>query len=1252
MKNRRYCLHIALSCLVLCGTAKAHNGQVALAVPVEGISVDGELEDWPVGAEEYAIEVEGYGDALKGEGDFRGAFRIGYSARENALYIAVEVEDESTMAVSGTDPQVWDIQDGCEVYIDLEHLDRESPVVQFAAYGDARSMIEVHESKSIRTRLENATLASGGEGRVRRYEWRIDIGGMSQGKIALRPGMSLGVDVALCDRDEDGSFSWISWGDGISKLNATDRRGDVVLVGERTKLSRMEGRVLWESEEEDVFAGKVKVQSLDFPELCIQVDTDASGFYEVIVPRGDYEVGIGGSRVEGEKITVAVEGPEVSLEPLRVRPIRGLTAPAGRGESVTARAGVRQDVWHVLGTMDGLPSSVLFDVFQDHRGHLWIGTENGVSRYDGITFTTFTTEDGLAHDLVYAIAEDRNGNLWFGTRGGGISRYDGAEFTTFTTEDGLAHDNVLALLVDWDGRLWIGTEGGGVSRYDGKRFTRFTTRDGLGADEVWAIWEDAKGDLWFGTEGGGVSRYDGAEFTTFTTEDGLGHNWIRAIGEDGEGDLWFGTYGGGVSRYDGRSFETFTAEDGLGDDWVYAITMDQRGGMWFGTHAGGAACYDDGRFSTYTTENGLAHDWVYAIEEDFEGHLWFGTVGGLCRYSGVIFATFTEEDGLGGNEVLAIAEDSRGDLWLGTNGGVSRYDGEDFSTFTEEDGLVNNRVLAIAEDGRGRLWFGTDGGGISRFEDGHFNTITTRDGLADNRVRSIFEDREGDLWFGTDGGVSRYDGEGWPSDPADLTDLRFSTFTEEDGLVNNWVQAIAEDDRGGLWFGTNGGGISRFDGAVFQTLLRRDGLRSNAIHCILQNGVGDIWIATSGGATRYRPHYTAPLVQITDVMTERRHGPVDRIEMSTSQDYLAFEFHCTSFKTLPEAQVYRFRLEGYDQDWRTTHAHRAEYFDLPRGYYTFQVQAVDRDLTYSKEAARVEVHVHLPYGQIGLLSTLSFALILIVVQAWRIVNRDSKLRESNAALGTANRELHEKTAALEDANLEVERATRAKSRFLTSMSHELRTPMNAIMGFTELLQGNREENLSPRQLRNLNTIHRNGGDLLILINQLLDLSKIEAGRVEVTTEMFQVHELVLECMGMAESLLNGKSVELRCSSASDLPVINTDRNKVKQILVNLLSNAVKFTENGWIEVSVWREGNEVSFAVQDTGPGIPEEKLGHIFEEFQQVSSEDSGTGLGLAITVQLCHLLGGKIEVESQPGEGATFTVSLPLEYSPGAGG
>lgn len=205
---------------------------------------------------------------------------------------------------------------------------------------------------------------------------------------------------------------------------------------------------------------------------------------------------------------------------------------------------------------------------------------------------------------------------------------------------------------------------------------------------------------------------------------------------------------------------------------------------------------------------------------------------------------------------------------------------------------------------------------------------------------------------------------------------------------------------------------------------------------------------------------------------------------------------------------------------------------------------MDRDLSYSEEPAQVRVEMHLPYEHLMWGMALGVCLLLIFWQGGRLVSRDLKLQ-------TVNQSLSQQAGELARANQEIEQANRAKSSFLANMSHELRTLMNAILGFTELLQGNREENLNPRQLRNLGTIHRNAGDLLILINQLLDLSKIEAGRMEVTTETFQVGELVLECMGLAESLLGGKSIELRCSSASDLPVVRMDRSKIKQIIVNI-----------------------------------------------------------------------------------------------------
>ena len=212
--------------------------------------------------------------------------------------------------------------------------------------------------------------------------------------------------------------------------------------------------------------------------------------------------------------------------------------------------------------------------------------------------------------------------------------------------------------------------------------------------------------------------------------------------------------------------------------------------------------------------------------------------------------------------------------------------------------------------------------------------------------------------------------------------------------------------------------------------------------------------------------------------------------------------------------------------------------------------------------------------------------------------------------------------------------------------------MNAILGFAELLLSNRENNLTERQQRNVGTIHRNAGNLLELINELLDLSKIEAGRMETLSKRFEIQEVIQESLVVAEPLLRGKPVDVKVTYSDEHLVVETDRAKVVQIVVNLLSNAAKFTERGRVDIDVSTSGSHFSLVVRDTGVGIPSEKLESIFREFSQVSEKSvpgvAGTGLGLAIAERLCRLLGDTISVVSTLDEGSTFTVSLPRTLPP----
>ena len=673
--------------------------------------------------------------------------------------------------------------------------------------------------------------------------------------------------------------------------------------------------------------------------------------------------------------------------------------PAGPGRSVEAGPGFRHGLWQTFDSRDGLLAGGSGGILQDRNGDLWFARE-GVSRFDGENFTTFSTADGLADNLVESILEDRNGDLWFGTETGGVSRYDGESFISFTTEEGLAHPYVSSIWEDRDGDLWFATEGGGgVSRYDGETFSNLTEANGLPYGSVSAMLQDGDGNFWFAAHAAGVSRYDGEKFERFTIADGMGNSQAYSMAEDRDGHLWFGLLGEGVSRFDGRLFSHFTQGEGLTASFTFDILEDRAGNLWF-TSFSGASRYDGEEFTHITTADGLIGGYVYRLFEDRSGNLWFGTSKGVCRFDGEIFTSFTARDGLVADPVISMMEDREGNIWFGTGwfeGGVTRYDGSAFTPFTIEEGLAGNRVRDMVEDREGNLWFATDHG-VSRYDGAGFTTFAAKDGLTDNRVTAVLEDGQGDLWFGTEEGIFRYDGD------------RFVHFSVGVGYEPNSIFRIFEDLDGHLWFGNWGSGVIRFDGRVFQFLDRRDGLIDNSIQDVLQDREGDIWIGSEGGAVRYRPSRTPPRVRVKQVIADRTYQSGEEVDLLSTQQFAIFEVQGRSLTSRPDQMVYLYRLEGYEEEWRQTRNNRIEYAVLPVGEYTFQVQAVDRDLNYS-EIAEMRVLVSPPYGQLALGGGLLIALIALVGAAGNAVQRR---RERDRAREELVQELEEELQTAHD----------------------------------------------------------------------------------------------------------------------------------------------------------------------------------------------------------------------------------------------
>jgi PAS domain S-box-containing protein len=486
----------------------------------------------------------------------------------------------------------------------------------------------------------------------------------------------------------------------------------------------------------------------------------------------------------------------------------------------------------------GLENHSIFTLLEGRDGSLWIGTGGGLSRLKDGRFITYSTDQGVSHNLIYDLYEDPEGNLWVGTFGGGLNRLQAGRWTAYTVKEGLASNFVTSICGSKSSGLWIGTNDG-VTRYKDGKFTTFTTKDGLAHNSVFDVYEDRKGNIWIGTADG-LSLWREGRFRTFTTREGLSSNEIRSIYEDRDGNLWIGTEGKGLNRFNDGTFTSLTTREGLSDDFVYSLCEDREGSLWVGTYGGGLNRLSDGKFTTYSTAEGLPDDLVRPIFQSRDGSIWIGTQkGGLTHFKDGRFKTYTTKDGLAYNGVRALAEDSEGALWVGTGGGgLSRFRNGKFTNYTTRDGLANDYILALIVSRDGSVWIGTKGGGLSHYQNGRFTNYTTGDGLLDGVVRTILESRDGSLWIATNRGLSR------------LKDGRFTSYTTREGLSHNFLFSLYEDRAGVLWVSTFGGGLNRFKDGKFTSYTTAVGLFDDVAFQILEDDEGNLWMSCNRGIYR------------------------------------------------------------------------------------------------------------------------------------------------------------------------------------------------------------------------------------------------------------------------------------------------------------------------------------------------------------------------------------------------------------------
>ena len=535
------------------------------------------------------------------------------------------------------------------------------------------------------------------------------------------------------------------------------------------------------------------------------------------------------------------------------------------------------DVWQVE---QGLPQITVNALVQDRAGYIWLGTYEGLVRYDGVRFVVYDTTNspGLSLNVITALHEDRQGRLWIGTQAGELLRLEGGRFVTVSRPEGDLSYSVRAIEDDPQGAIWVGTAGGGLyrilngktSRYtrqnglsdnsvwsvvmgrdggiwvgtaaglthiEGGRTRTYTTGDGLPSETVTAIHEDRAGVLWLGTAGGGVARFQDGRFTRFSTSEGLVHSSVRCLADDRDGNLWIGT-GGGLSRVSNGVFSSLTMTDGLTDFTITALLEDREGSVWIGTSSGGLNRLRDSKFKVIGRQQGIPVEAIRSVLADSRGNLWLGA-NGLFRYADGKVTSYSVREGLAGNVVYGLAEDRDGSLWVGALGGLSHLVDGRFTNYTTADGLSSNQVQSVHVDRSGTLWVGTSDRGLCRRQDGRFTCYTPADGLSQQNIRVVFEDRDGNIWVGTmDGGVSR------------IREGKVTTFTTRDGLSNTRITSIAEDRQGRVWFATYGGGLNVFTNGRFRACTTAQGLFDNIVHQMLEDDSGNVWMSTNKGIFR------------------------------------------------------------------------------------------------------------------------------------------------------------------------------------------------------------------------------------------------------------------------------------------------------------------------------------------------------------------------------------------------------------------
>ena len=959
-------------------------------------------------------------------------------------------------------------------------------------------------------------------------------------------------------------------------------------------------------------------------------------------------------------------------------------------------------------TDEGLPQLSVMALTQDPAGRLWVGTQAGLARFDGVTFETVGVEQGLPNGFVSALTVGPRGEVLAATRLG-LSVYDDATGRFHTVASFSEARPGFVQLVTVGPLVWcVGPTG--LARWDGERLTPV---ESLAAAAVFRVAADARGRLWVATDEG-LFHLEGPGWNAALRRSGA----VSTVAEDREGGVLVAMRDGLVLHVSAEGAERarFSLEPVWGTARPRVMLVDRRGDLWLGGTAGLVRRTGE-RLERIDRDSGFPWFEVSAMVEDRDGFPWFGAFGALVQRTNLAFTRFDTASGLGADSTRPIVRDGRGVLWVGTSNGLGRQQGERFTSYSTGDGLSHHVVLSLAAHGDDALYVGTAVGldervgdrfrrvpgfdwpwavtslGVQR--DGTVWAITEGLGLVrgragafapvpipghDAREGRLFVDTKDRVWVTGRGGLVRLDGDAvsrWGvaeglrsatprtvtvgadgtvwlgyADALGLTRFdgaRFTHWTTADGLAHDTVFSLGVDLAGQVWVGS-ARGVDRFDGMRFRNWARREGYPSAESNGpgFFADADGTLWFSTAEGLAHYAP-------ERDEALEAPAPATLRALRPGTEAAGNAWVGEVVVATTVDPSRV-EVESQLDDGPWTTVRGRRVELRGVSPGAHTLLVRARRYGGPWSVPSRQAFV-VAPPFWRtwsfftavVVALGLVGWGLAALRLRRLRAEARqlDIEVSQRTAALGTAFEALNAAKERLEAMNDELRAANAAKSAFLANMSHEIRTPMNAVVGMASLLD---ETPLSAEQREYVDTLRGSAELLLGVLNDVLDFSKIEAGKLTLEKAPTELRPLFHEVGAQVASAAAEKGLALAVVVHREVPaVLLADAVRLKQIVLNLLSNAVKFTSAGEVvlRVSVRPEG--LSVTVRDTGIGMSPEVQAQLFQPFTQADASTTrrfgGTGLGLSISRSLAVAMGGTLGVTSAAGEGSTFHLVVPVD-------